>query len=265
MAAPQLPVTLEAQHGERTLSIVLVPGSYPLERARTTTRTSTILMTAEEWQIVWFTAWVSALSTLVIVPFGLGVAWLLARHDWFGKSVVETAITLPLVMPPVATGLILLKMFGRRGAIGGFLHDSLGLDIVFTWRGVLISLGVMSFPLLVRSARVAFEQVNQRFEQIARTLGAGNWRVFLTITLPLAFRGIMAGVMLAFARALGEFGATIMVAGNIPGRTSTLSLSIFQSVQLGQDAHAYRLLGISVALAFIAVWGSECLLRRAKP
>jgi molybdate transport system permease protein len=130
---------------------------------------------------------------------------------------------------------------------------------------VLIALGVMSFPLLVRSARVAFEQVNPRLEQIARTLGAPNWRVFMTITLPLASRGIVAGMMLAFARALGEFGATMMVAGNIPGQTSTLSLSIFQSVQLGEDSEAFRLLGISVALAFGAVWASEWLLRRTSP
>src|SRR5881394_2920733 len=143
-------------------------------------------MTTEEWQLIWFTAWVSALSTIVILPFGLGVAWLLARHEWRGKSIVETLVTLPLVMPPVATGLILLKLLGRRGPVGSFLHDTLGLEIIFTWRAVLIALGVMSFPLLVRSTRVAFEQVNPRLEQIARTLGASNWRVFRTITLPLA-------------------------------------------------------------------------------
>ena len=219
-------------------------------------------MTAEEWQIVWFTAWVSALSTIVILPFGLAAAWLLARHQWRGKSIVETLIALPLVMPPVATGLILLKLLGRRGPIGGFLHDQLGLDIVFTWKAVLISLGVMSFPLLVRSARVAFEEVNPRLEQIARTLGAGEWRVFLTITAPLAARGIAAGMILSFARALGEFGATIMVAGNIPGQTSTLSLAIFQSVQLGDDSPAYRMLAVSTVLAFLAVWMSECIIRR---
>ena len=138
------------------------------------------------------------------------------------------------------------------------------LDIIFTWRGVLIALGVMSFPLLVRSARVAFEEVNPRLEQIARTLGAGEARVFFSITAPLALRGILGGMILSFARALGEFGATIMVAGNIPGQTSTLSLSIFQSVQLGQDGHAFRMLGISVALAFVAVWTSEWLMRRGK-
>jgi molybdate transport system permease protein len=153
---------------------------------------------------------------------------------------------------------------GRRGAIGGFLHDHFDLDIVFTWRGVMLALSVMSFPLFVRSARVAFEEVNPRLEQIARTLGASDIRVFCTITLPLAARGLLGGMLLAFARALGEFGATIMVAGNIPGRTSTLSLSIFQSVQLGQDAGAFRLLGVSVVLAFAAAWGSECLLRRKK-
>jgi molybdate transport system permease protein len=221
-------------------------------------------MSAEEWQIVWFTAWVSALSTVAILPLGLALAWALARHQWPGKSVVETLVSLPLVMPPVATGLILLKLFGRRGPIGGFLHDHLNLDIIFTWRAVLLALGVMSLPLLVRSARVAFEGVNPRFEQIARTLGAGPWRVFFTITIPLAARGIVAGMILAFARALGEFGATIMIAGNIPGKTSTLSLAIFQEVQLGQDAHAFRLLAISVVLAFAAVWCSEWLLRRRK-
>ena len=219
-------------------------------------------MSLEQWQIVWFTAWVSAGSTLVILPFGLAAAWVLARYGWPGKSLVETLISLPLVMPPVATGLILLRLLGRRGPIGEWVHRTLGLDIIFTWRAVLVSLGIMSFPLLVRSARIAFEEVNPRLEQIARTLGAGNARVFFTITLPLALRGIVGGMMLAFARALGEFGATMMVAGNIPGQTSTLSLAIFQSVQLGHDREAFHLLGISVALAFAAVWSSEWLLRR---
>lgn len=221
-------------------------------------------VTAEEWQVIWFTAWVSALSTLVILPFGIVMAWVLARHAWPGKSVVETLVSLPLVIPPVATGLILLKLLGRRGPVGKYLHETFDLDIVFTWRAVLIALGVMSFPLLVRSVRVAFEQINPRLEQIGRTLGASNARVFFTITLPLAKRGVIAGMLLAFARALGEFGATIMVAGNIPGQTSTLSLDIFQSVQLGHDAHALRMLGISVALAFAAVLASELILKRKR-
>jgi molybdate transport system permease protein len=217
-----------------------------------------------EWQLVWFTVWVSILSTILILPFGLVISWLLARRQWPGKTLVETFISLPLVMPPVATGLILLKLLGRRSALGGFLHAHFDLDIVFTWRGVLVALCVMSFPLFVLFARVAFEEVNPRLEQIARTLGAGNFRVFCTITLPLASRGIAGGMLLAFARALGEFGATIMVAGNIPGHTSTLSLAIFQSVQLGQDTTAFRLLGVSVVLAFAAVWTSEWLLRRKR-
>jgi molybdate transport system permease protein len=221
-------------------------------------------MTGQDWQIVWFTAWVSALSTVMILPFGLALAWVLARHNWPGKSIVETLVSLPLVVPPVATGLILLKLLGRRGAVGKFLHETFDLDVVFTWRAVLVALGIMSLPLLVRSGRVAFEEVNPRLEQIARTLGASNARVFFTITLPLAKRGILAGVLLAFARALGEFGATIMVAGNIPGKTSTLSLAIFQHVQLGQDSEAFRLLAIAVGLAFAAVWISEWMLRKKR-
>jgi molybdate transport system permease protein len=219
---------------------------------------------SQEWQIVWFTAWVSALSTLLILPAGLAAAWLLARHDWPGKSLVETLVMLPLVMPPVATGLILLKVLGRRGLLGGFMHDRLHLDLAFTWRAVLAAQAVMSFPLLVMFARTAFAAVNPRFEQIARTLGAGEWRVFFSITVPLAWRGIIGGMILAFARALGEFGATIMVAGNIPGKTATLSLSIYESVQLGRDAAAFRLLGIAVVLAFAAVWLGGWFLRQRK-
>ena len=221
-------------------------------------------MSGEEWGIVWFSAWVAAFSTLLILPPALLLAWLLARRNWPGKSIVETIVSLPLVMPPVATGLILLKLFGKRGFIGGFLDQAWNLDIVFTWRAVLIALAVMSFPLLVRSARIAFEEVGVRLEQIARTLGASDARVFFTITFPLALRGIVGGMILAFARALGEFGATIMVAGSIAGKTTTLSLSIFQSVQLGDDDQAFRLLGISVVIAFVAIWTSELILRKRK-
>lgn len=219
-------------------------------------------MSAEEWQVIRFTLGVSLLSTLCILPWGLGLAWLLARHQWPGKSVVETLVALPLIMPPVAMGLILLKLLGRKGTIGSFLTNTLGLEIVFTWRAVMIAVGVMSFPLLVRAARVAFEEVNPRLEQIAQTLGANPWRVFVTVTLPLAARGIIAGTILAFARALGEFGATVIVAGNIPGKTATLSLSIYSLVQLGHDEAAFRLLVISVLIAFGAVWASELILRK---
>jgi molybdate transport system permease protein len=220
-------------------------------------------LTPAEWQIVCFTLAVCALSTLLILPFGLAVAWPLARYRWPGKLLLETLVTLPLVLPPVATGLLLLKFFSRRGGVGAFLHERLGIDVVFTWRAVVAAAAVMSFPLLVRSARVGFQSVNQRLEHIARTLGASDPRVFFTITVPLASRGIVAGILLAFARAVGEFGATIVVAGNIPGRTTTLSLEIFETVQLGHDASAYRLLIVSVIIAFGAVWLSEALIKRS--
>ena len=219
------------------------------------------MMSSEEWQILGLTLRTAGLATLLILPPGLLLAWLLARTNWRGKSLVETLVALPLVMPPVATGLILLKVFGRRGPIGRFLHETLGLDVVFTWRAVVLAMAVMAFPLLVRSARVAFEGVPHRLEQIARTLGAREGRVFFTITLPLAARGILGGTLLAFARALGEFGATILVAGNIPGKTTTLSLAIYQFVQLGQDEDAFRLLAVAVVVAFAAVWLSEWFLR----
>ena len=212
-------------------------------------------MSAEEWRIVGFTLEIAALSTILIAPFGLAIAWLLARYGWRGKAVVETIVMLPLVMPPVATGLLLLKLFGRRGWLGR-------LEVVFTWRAVLIALMVMSFPLFVRAARVAFEEVDRRFEQVARTLGANRTRVFFTISLPLAARGIVAGCVLAFARAMGEFGATIIVAGDIPGRTRTLALAIYSDVELGHDIAAYRLLIVAVVIAFTALLTSEIVLRR---
>lgn len=221
-------------------------------------------MTGEEWHFVEFTARMALLSTLLVVPFGLAVAWALARLQWRGKVLVETLISLPMVLPPVVTGLILLKLLGRRGPIGHWLHEQLGMDVIFTWRAVIIALAVMSFPLFARAARTAIEEIDPGLEQIARTLGAGEWRVFFTITLPLARRGVMAGTMLAFARALGEFGATIVVAGNIPGQTTTLSVAIYQLVQLGDDSHAWMLAGVSAILAFLAVWGSELLLRKRK-
>ncbi|MEO6568864.1 MAG: molybdate ABC transporter permease subunit [Opitutaceae bacterium] len=219
-------------------------------------------MSAEAWQITWFTIGVALLSTLAILPFGIALAWMLARRNWPGKSLVETIVALPLVIPPVATGLLLLHLFGRRGPLGAWLERTFGWEIVFTWRGVVLATAVMSFPLLVRTARVAFEGVNPRFEQVACTLGAAPSRVFATITLPLAARGLIAGAVLAFARGLGEFGATIMIAGYIPGKTATLALSIYHSVQLGHDTEALIFLTISVVIAFTAVLLSEWLLRR---
>jgi molybdate transport system permease protein len=203
---------------------------------------------------------VATLSTLCILPFGLMLAWLLAKFDWPGKSLVETLVSLPLVMPPVATGLILLELLGRRGPIGHWLHESFALDIVFTWRAVLAATAVMSFPLLVRAVRIGFEEVSEESEDAARVEGASGLQILWHVTLPLSARSIVAGLIQSFARALGEFGATIMIAGNIPGKTTTLSLAIYQHVQLGHDAQAYRLLAVSIGLAFAAIWLSERLL-----
>jgi molybdate transport system permease protein len=198
--------------------------------------------------ILWFSVRMAALATALLIPPGLALAWLLARGRWRGKSVVETLVALPLVMPPVATGLILLKLVPR--------------DFIFTWKAVVTAMIVMSSPFVIRAARVAFEEVSPRYEQIARTLGAGEWRVFFTITMPLALRGIAGGVLLAFSRALGEFGATVLVAGNIPGRTQTLAMAIYERVQIGHDRQAWSLVAAGVVIAFAAVWLNERLTRQ---
>lgn len=215
-----------------------------------------------DWSVISFTLGASALATALLLPPGLALAWLLAKKQWPGKALVETFVALPLVIPPVATGLILLKLLGRRGPLGSLLENTFGLEIAFTWRAVVLAIGVMSAPLLIRTARVAFESVNPRLEQIARTLGYGELRLLFTITLPLALRGIVAGTLLAFARGLGEFGATIILAGNIPGQTTTLSLAIYRHIELGQDTAAFGFLAVSVGLAFAAVLLSEFILSR---
>lgn len=219
-----------------------------------------MIFSLDTWQITLFSISVGLASALLILPFGIALAWLFARKQWPLKSVVETIVLLPLVMPPVSTGLILLKIFGRRSPLGQWLYER-GIEIVFNWKGVLIAMSVMSFPLLVRSVRTSFAEVNPRLEQIAATLGASPLRIFFVVTVPLAYKGIVAGALLAFSRALGEFGATILLAGNIPGKTQTLSLAIYNYVQLGKDSEAYTMLGITVGLAFLFVWCSEWLLR----
>jgi molybdate transport system permease protein len=218
----------------------------------------------DELQVLGFTVEVALLAVALLALPGLALGWVLARKDFRGKALVETLVALPLVMPPVATGLLLLKLLGRRGPFGRAWQALFGADLAFTWRAVVVAMMVMSLPLLVRSARVAFEEVSPRLEAIARTLGAGEARVLVTVTLPLAMRGIVAGLLLAFARALGEFGATIMVAGNIPGRTTTLATGIYGYVQLGQDESAFRLLAASVAIAFGAVLAGETWLHRRR-
>ena len=213
-------------------------------------------MASDVWQIASFTVVMALVATMVMLPPGVALAWLLARRRFPGRTVIETAVSLPLVMPPVATGLILLELFGRRGPIGRVLA-AVGIEVVFTWKAVVLAMAVMGLPLLVRAGRAGFEQVDHRYEQIAQTLGAGPARVFLTISLPLAGRGVVAGALLGFSRALGEFGATIMIAGSIPGTTLTLASAIYGYVETGQDTALFMLLGVSVVIAFAALYASN--------
>ena len=192
-------------------------------------------MSSLDWPAIGLSLGAATLAVLINLVPGVGLAWLLARRTWPGKSMVETIVTLPLVMPPVATGLILLELLGRRGWIGQLAPCPRTSTVVFTWKAVVAAMAVMSFPFVVRNARVALEAVGTRVEQVAATLGASPWRVAWTVTLPLARRGIAAGAVMAFARALGEFGATILVAGNIPGSTTTISTSIYTDILLGHD------------------------------
>ncbi|MCK8498806.1 molybdate ABC transporter permease subunit [Myxococcus fulvus] len=217
-------------------------------------------MTADTVGLVGFTVTVAAVATLVILPPGVAVAYALSRWRGPGRGVVDTVLALPLVLPPTAVGLVLLELLGREGPLGRVL-DAMGVEVVFTPGAVVLASAVMAFPLLVRSARSGFEEVDPRLVAVARTLGDSRARAFFRVTLPLAWRGVVVGALLAFSRALGEFGATVLVAGNIPGRTQTLSLAIFQSTQLGQDAQALRLAGIAALLAFVAVYATEGLTR----
>lgn len=214
------------------------------------------------WRITLFTISTAAGATVLMAIPGVLLAWVLARTRFRGRLLVETFVSLPLVMPPVATGLILLLLFSPRGPIGSVLAPA-GIEIVFTWRAVVLAMTVMGLPLFVRSVRAGFEQVDRRYEQVAATLGASPRRVFLTITLPLAFPAILAGAVLGFARALGEFGATIMIAGSIPGATRTLSVAIYTFTDTGRDREAAMLLGVSAAIAFCALWLSNVLSDRA--
>lgn len=221
-------------------------------------------MTPDLRQLVVFSVQVALGGVLLTLPFGVALGFWLARTERRGKSIVETLAMLPLVLPPTVVGLFLLELFGRNRPLGGFLYDSLGISVAFTWRAVVIASALVAFPLLVRTVRASFEDIDPRLEAVARTLGRGPLSVFFTVSLPLAYRGIVAGLILAFSRALGEFGATILVAGNIPGETQTLSLAIFQLVQLGRDPEAYRLAGVTVLVALIAVGLAGRLSRRPR-
>jgi molybdate transport system permease protein len=218
-------------------------------------------MSAEDLQLVGFTLRMALFATALVVPLGIAAAWGLARWRGPGHGLLETLLALPLVLPPTAVGLLLLELLARNRPFGAWLAAR-GVEVVFTWKAVVLATAVMSFPLLVRSARAAFEEVDPRLLGLARTLGCGPASAFFRVALPLAARGVLAGTVLAFARALGEFGATIMVAGNIPGRTQTLSLAIFQSAQAGRDERAMGLAAVTVALAFATLWTAEGIQRR---
>jgi molybdate transport system permease protein len=214
------------------------------------------------WQITWFTLLMAAVATLLMLPPGVFVGWLLARRRFRGRVLLETLVSLPLVMPPVATGLILLMLIAPGGPIGGVLRRA-GIEVVFTWKAVVLAMAVMGLPLVARTVRAGIEQVDRRYEAVAATLGASPWRVFTSITLPLALPGVLAGAVLGFARALGEFGATIMVAGSIPGSTRTLAVAIYSFAETGRDADAAVLVMICGAIAFAALWLSNWLAARA--
>ncbi len=218
-------------------------------------------MNAETWVIARFTVTMAALATVLVLPPAIAVGWVLARREIRGKALLETLVSLPLVLPPVASGLMLLWLFGRRSPFGRAL-DAAGIEVVFTWKAVVIAMMVISFPLVARSVRAGIEQVDRRFEQIAATLGAGPFRIVRTVTLPLASRGIIAGAVLGFSRALGEFGATIMIAGAIPGQTQTLAVGIYTLVETGREDAAWSLVVVSAVLAFAAIYLSNRLTER---
>ncbi|HIF59958.1 MAG TPA: molybdate ABC transporter permease subunit [Rhodospirillales bacterium] len=204
-------------------------------------------------------------SVLITLPLGLFTAWLLARKDFYGRAFVNGIVYLPLVLPPVVIGFFLLAMLGRHGPIGQLLDNMFGITVIFTWQGAAIASAIMSFPLMVRAIRISIENVDTKLEAAARTLGASPFRVFYSITLPLISPGILAGTLLAFARSLGEFGATITFVSNIPGETRTLPLAIYSLVQTpGGDTGALRLVILSVIIALMALLISEYLAHQAK-
>ncbi len=222
-------------------------------------------LTAVETEALLLSLRVAFWAMTCSLPLGIAAAWLLARCEFPGKAVLDTVIHLPLVVPPVVVGYLLLVLLGRQGPLGGWLYDVFGITIAFTWKGAAVAAAVMAFPLVVRAIRLSIEAVDRRLESAARTLGAGSVAVFFTVTLPLAGSGIVAGAILGFARSLGEFGATITFVSNIPGETRTLPIALYSFTQVpGGEAAALRLVLVSVALAFAALLASEFLARRLR-
>ncbi|MBF5091806.1 molybdate ABC transporter permease subunit [Novosphingobium sp. NBM11] len=221
------------------------------------------MLSAEEWEIVLLSLKVSVAGVGLMLPLAFALAWLLARVRFPGKVLVDALIHLPLVVPPVVTGWLLLIAFGGNGPIGSWLDRAFGITLMFRWTGAALAAAIMALPLMVRAMRLSLEAVDTRLENAARTLGAGPWRAFLTITFPLSLPGILAGAVLGFARSIGEFGATITFVSNIPGETRTLPLAIYSALQMPDgDAMVARLAGISVALSLVALVASELLARR---
>lgn len=219
-------------------------------------------LTADEWRAVALSLRVSFWAMLLSLPFGIWVAYVLARHNFWGKQLVNGLVHLPLILPPVVTGYLLLLTFGRRGPVGGLLEQCCGLVFAFRWTGAALAAAVMAFPLMVRAIRLAIEAVDPGLEQAASTLGASRFWVFVTVTLPLILPGVVAGAILAFAKAMGEFGATITFVSNIPGQTQTLPSAIYSFLQVpGGDAQALRLVVIAIAIALAALLLSERLSR----
>lgn len=222
------------------------------------------MLTPAEWGIVALSLKVGGVAMAVTLPIAFALAWLLARVRFPGRVLVDAIVHLPLVVPPVVTGWVLLLLFAPNGPIGAWLQEWFGVTVLFRWTGAAIAAGVMALPLMVRAMRLSIEAVDRRLEQAARTLGAGRARVFWTLTLPLSLPGVFAGTVLGFARSIGEFGATITFVSNVPGQTQTLPLAIYSALQQpGGDAVVWRLSAISVALSLIALVASELLTRRA--
>jgi molybdate transport system permease protein len=223
-----------------------------------------IELSPQDWTAVALSLRIAVVATLVSLPFGIAIATLLARRNFWGKTLVDAIIYLPLVLPPVVTGYLLLITLGRHAPVGAFLADHFGIVFAFRWTGAVISCGVMAFPLMVRAIRLSIEAIDRRLEDAAATLGAGPFWNFATVTLPLALPGIIAGAMLAFARALGEFGATITFVSNIPGETQTISAAIYTLTQVpGGDSAALSLVVVAVVISLAALVASEWLARRA--
>lgn len=206
---------------------------------------------------------VAGWATLLNLVFGLAAGFALARWRFPGRELADSVLTLPMVLPPTVLGYYLLVVIGRRGWLGGWLYEHFGVQLIFTWQGAVLAAAIVSFPLVAKSARAAFEGVDPQLEKAARVLGLGEWALFFRVTLPMAWRGVLAGVLLAFARALGEFGATLMVAGSIPGKTQTLSIAVYEAVQAGQDDTA-NLLVIIISVTCVAVLLSAGRLARPR-